>query len=116
MKYILLVCVIILSVIVCFIYSYIVYSNIEDRLIFLEIKAEESDSLYKNEPTVFERMQEQEVMREKHYTDSIYITIPELVLIYIFVQKGTSIPIKDVVQEYVMNKKWYDENIKNRDK
>lgn len=93
-----------------------VYSNIENRLILLEIQAEESDSLYKYEPTVFERMQEQEAMREKYYTDSVYITIPEPVLVYIFVHKGTSIPIKDVVQEYVMNKEWYDEYIKDRNK
>lgn len=60
-------------------------------------------------PTVEDILNEREECKYMRYIDSIYMTMPEEILTYILVQKGTSLLMTEIVEEYLENKKMYHE-------
>lgn len=63
-------------------------------------------------PTVQEVLQWRESMRLDKYVDSVFLVIPEQVLIQILVTKGTDLSNHEIVSIYISNKNFYDKLIK----
>ena len=72
------------------------------------------DESYYNEyyaiPSVEDCLNKREELRCALWVDSVYLAMPEDVLIRILVNKGTQVSVNEIVEEYVKNKEQYHGN------
>jgi len=72
------------------------------------------DESYYNEyyaiPSVEDCLNRREELRYALWVDSVYLAMPEDVLIRILVNKGTQVSVNEIVKEYVKNKEQYHGN------
>ena len=72
------------------------------------------DESYYNEyyaiPSVEDCLNKREELRYALWVDSVYLAMPEDVLIRILVNKGTQVSVNEIVKEYVKNKEQYHGN------
>ena len=72
------------------------------------------DEYYYNEyyaiPSVEDCLNKREELRYALWVDSVYLAMPEDVLIRILVNKGTQVSVNEIVEEYVKNKEQYHGN------
>lgn len=66
-------------------------------------------------PTVADILNEREECKYMRYIDSIYMAMPQEILTHILIQKGTSLLMTEIVEEYLENKEMYHEILKKRD-
>ena len=66
-------------------------------------------------PTVADILNEREECKYMRYIDSIYMSMPQEILTHILIQKGTSLLMTEIVEEYLENKEMYHEILKKRD-
>lgn len=66
-------------------------------------------------PTVEDILNEREECKYMRYIDSIYMAMPQEILTHILIQKGTSLSVTEIVEEYLENKEMYHEILKKRD-
>lgn len=59
-------------------------------------------------PTIKDLLEWRELERHEKYVDSVYLAIPEDVLIQIYLSKGTDLIPYEVVEEYDKNKNYYE--------
>lgn len=75
----------------------------------------ESDSIelceYTYVPTVQDVLEQRNELKYALWCDSIYLTIPDQILIQMLVTKGTTISITEIVEDYWQNKQWYHDTI-----
>lgn len=77
--------------------------------------SEESTELQKTDiaedyvPTIQETLQIREQMRWSQHVDSVFLTMPEVVLTDILINHGTSMSIEDIVIIYESNKETYND-------
>ena len=60
-------------------------------------------------PTVEDILNEREECKYMRYIDSIYMAMPQEILTHILIQKGTSLLMTEIVEEYLGNKEMYHE-------
>lgn len=80
------------------------------------IEPVESDSIEQYEewvPTVYDILSEREEIRYMRMIDSVYLQIPEPILIHMLTVKGTTISQLEIVEEYLNNKQYYHDTILN---
>lgn len=72
------------------------------------------DESYYNEyyaiPSVEDCLNRREELRYALWVDSVYLAMPEDVLIQILVNRGTQVSVNEIVKEYVKNKEQYHGN------
>ena len=72
------------------------------------------DESYYNEyyaiPSVEDCLNKREELRYALWVDSVYLAMPEDVLIQILVNRGTQVSVNEIVEEYVKNKEQYHGN------
>ena len=72
------------------------------------------DESYYNEyyaiPSVEDCLNKREELRYALWVDSVYLAMPEDVLIQILVNRGTQVSVNEIVKEYVKNKDQYHGN------
>ena len=66
-------------------------------------------------PTVEDILNEREECKYMRYIDSIYMAMPQEILTHILIQKGTSLLMTEIVEEYLDHKEMYHEILKKRD-
>ena len=70
---------------------------------------------YIKDKTIREVLNERASMKYREYIDSVYINMPEEVLIAIYIDYGTSLSPEDAVKEYWYNEEKYVELLKGND-
>lgn len=60
-------------------------------------------------PSVEDILNEREECKYMRYIDSIYMAMPQEILTHILIQKGTSLLMTEIVEEYLGNKEMYHE-------
>ncbi len=70
------------------------------------------EAIEKEQPRISDILQLREELRLAKYTDSVYLAMPEQILVSILVTEGTNKSIKDIVKTYIANKSFYDQVIK----
>ena len=65
-------------------------------------------------PTVEDILNEREECKYMRYIDSIYMAMPQEILTHILIQKGTSLLMTEIVEEYLENKEMYHEILKKK--
>ena len=60
-------------------------------------------------PTVEDILNEREECKYMRYIDSIYMAMPQEILTHILIQKGTSLLMTEIVEEYLDHKEMYHE-------
>lgn len=72
------------------------------------------DESYYNEyyaiPSLEDCLNKREELRYALWVDSVYLAMPEDVLIQILVNRGTQVSVNEIVKEYVKNKEQYHGN------
>lgn len=71
------------------------------------------DEYYKT-PTIEDVLNEREELRYSLWVDSIYLAIPEDILVRILTDKGTQESVIKIVEEYIKNKERYQKNLYER--
>ena len=75
----------------------------------------ESDSIEQCEynwvPTVHDILEERKELKYSLWVDSVYLNMPEQILIQMLVSKGTTISIMEIVEDYIKNKDYYHDTI-----
>ena len=66
-------------------------------------------------PSVEDILNEREECKYMRYIDSIYMAMPQEILTHILIQKGTTLLMTEIVEEYLENKEMYHEILKKRD-
>ena len=66
-------------------------------------------------PTVEDILNEREECKYMRYIDSIYMAMPQEILTHILIQKGTSLLMTEIVEEYLDHKEMYHEILKKAD-
>ena len=66
-------------------------------------------------PTVADILNEREECKYMRYIDSIYMSMPQEILTHILIQKGTTLLMTEIVEEYLENKEMYHEILKKKD-
>lgn len=70
----------------------------------------ETDSIeqeYVYVPTVYDVLEQRNELNYALWVDSVYLNMPEQILINILVTKGTTLSITEIVEDYVSNKDYY---------
>ena len=62
-------------------------------------------------PTVYDILEEREEWKYQNFIDSVYLCIPEQVLVQMLVSKGTTISPQEIVEDYLSNKQFYHDTI-----
>ena len=73
---------------------------------------DESLEEYEYKMSVEEILEERERIRYEYWIDSIYLAMPEKILVYILNENKTDRTSQGIVEEYVKNKKEYNKLIK----
>ena len=64
-------------------------------------------------PTVHDVLEEREDWKYQNFIDSVYLCMPEQVLVQMLVSKGTMISPQEIVEDYLSNKQFYHDTILN---
>lgn len=70
---------------------------------------------YIKDKTIREVLNERASMKYREYIDSVYMNMPEEILIAIYIDHGTSLSPEEVVEEYWYNEEKYLELLKGND-
>ena len=62
-------------------------------------------------PTVYEMLEAREEWKYQIFIDSVYLQIPEPIIVHMFVTKGTTISEQEIVEDYLANKQFYHDTI-----
>lgn len=62
-------------------------------------------------PTVYDVLEEREELKYALWCDSVYLAMPEQILTHMLVAKGTTISIREIVEDYINNKQFYHDTI-----
>lgn len=62
-------------------------------------------------PTVHDVLEEREDWKYQNFIDSVYLCMPEQVLVQMLVSKGTMISPQEIVEDYLSNKQFYHDTI-----
>ena len=62
-------------------------------------------------PTVHDVLEERNDWKYQNFIDSVYLCMPEQVLVQMLVSKGTTISPQEVVEDYLSNKQFYHDTI-----
>mgnify|MGYP004527313693 CR=1 FL=1 len=101
--------VLMLAIILLFLYFLQGCSNPRSRV---QENKDSIENVEKEQPKISDILQLREELRLAKYTDSVYLAMPEQILISILVTEGTNKSIKDIVKTYIANKSFYDQVIK----
>lgn len=71
----------------------------------------EVDTVYNYVPTVHDVLNEREEYKRALWVDSVYLNMPEQILVQMLVSKGTTISITEIVEDYIANKDFYHNTI-----
>lgn len=73
----------------------------------------ETDSIeqWQHVPTVHDILVEREEWKRSKYVDSVYLNMPEQILVQMLVAKGTTISVDEIVEDYLANKQFYHDTI-----
>ena len=75
----------------------------------------ETDSIeqydYVPVPSVAEVLEQRQELKYALWCDSVYLNMPEQILMHMLVTKGTTISISEIVEDYWANKKFYHDTI-----
>lgn len=73
----------------------------------------ESDSIeqYYHVPTVHDVLEERNELKYALWVDSVYLNMPEQIIMHMLVTKGTTISITEIVEDYWANKQFYHDTI-----
>lgn len=66
---------------------------------------------YEYVPTVHDVLEQREELRYALFVDSVYLNMPERILVQMLVSKGTTISIIEIVEDYLANKEFYHDTI-----
>ncbi len=72
----------------------------------------ETDTVETAPLTVAEVLQRRDDMRLCEYEDSIWLTMPDEIIVQICVNKGTDLSQYEIVETYLQNKEFYDGFVK----
>ena len=64
-------------------------------------------------PTVYDILKEREDWKYQNFIDSVYLCMPEQILVQMLVSKGTTISPQEIVEDYLSNKQFYHDTILN---
>lgn len=101
--------VLMLAIILLFLYFLQGCSNPRSRM---QKDKDSIENVEKEQPKISDILQLREELRLAKYTDSVYLAMPEQILVSILVTEGTNKSIKDIVKTYIANKSFYDQVIK----
>ena len=62
-------------------------------------------------PTVHDILEERENWKYQNFIDSVYLCMPEQILVQMLVSKGTAISPQEIVEDYLSNKQFYHDTI-----
>ena len=62
-------------------------------------------------PTVYDILKEREDWKYQNFIDSVYLCMPEQILVQMLVSKGTEISPQEIVEDYLSNKQFYHDTI-----
>ena len=62
-------------------------------------------------PTVHDVLEERNDWKYQNFIDSVYLCMPEQVLVQMLVSKGTMISPQEIVEDYLSNKQFYHDTI-----
>lgn len=62
-------------------------------------------------PTVHDVLEERDEWKYQNFIDSVYLCMPEQVLVQMLVSKGTTISPQEIVEDYLKNKQFYHDTI-----
>ena len=62
-------------------------------------------------PTVHDVLEERNDWKYQNFVDSVYLCMPEQVLVQMLVSKGTMISPQEIVEDYLSNKQFYHDTI-----
>lgn len=73
----------------------------------------ESDSIeqYYYVPTVHDVLEERNELKYALWVDSVYLNMPEQIIMHMLVTKGTTISVTEIVEDYWANKEFYHDTI-----
>ena len=66
---------------------------------------------YEYVPTVQEILEQRQELKYALFVDSVYLKIPEQILVNILVNKGTTLSTVEIVEDYINNKEFYHNTI-----
>ena len=66
---------------------------------------------YVHVPTVYDILQQRDELKYALWCDSVYLNIPEQILIHMLATKGTTLSIMEIVEDYWANKQFYHDTI-----
>lgn len=66
---------------------------------------------YNPVPTIQEVLEERKELQYALWVDSVYLNMPEQILVNMLVSKGTTISIVEIVEDYWANRKFYHDTI-----
>lgn len=66
---------------------------------------------YEYVPTVHDVLEQREELKYALFVDSVYLNMPEQILVQMLVSKGTTISITEIVEDYLENKEFYHNTI-----
>lgn len=66
---------------------------------------------YNYVPTVHDVLVEREELKRALWVDSVYLNMPEQILVQMLVSKGTTISITEIVEDYIANKDFYHNTV-----
>ena len=62
-------------------------------------------------PTVHDVLEERDEWKYQNFIDSVYLCMPEQILVQMLVSKGTTISPQEIVEDYLKNKQFYHDTI-----
>ena len=71
----------------------------------------EQEENYISVPTVYDVLQQRDELKYALWCDSVYLNIPEQILIHMLATKGTTLSIMEIVEDYWANKQFYHDTI-----
>lgn len=66
---------------------------------------------YNYVPTVHDVLEQREELKYALFVDSVYLNMPEQILVQMLVSKGTTISITEIVEDYIANKDFYHNTV-----
>lgn len=86
-------------------------SHMAQRHIDESIETDSIEQEYYHVPTVYDVLQAREDWKYQNFIDSVYLNMPEQIIIQMLVTKGTTISEQEIVEDYIKNKQFYHNQI-----
>lgn len=81
--------------------------NIDESIESDSVELEQWDYV----PTVAEVLKQRADAKHSLWVDSVYLNMPEQIVTHMLVNKGTTISITEIVEDYINNKQYYHDTI-----